>query len=73
MVVAAITANLDLAAAPGNVLLAAADSGLPRDSVANISQLLTLDRRFLTTRAGALPAATLLDVETGIQLVLGLP
>ena len=72
VVVAAVTANLDLAAAPGNVLLSATDSGLPRDSVVNVSQLLTLDHRFLTARAGVLPAATLAEVETGTQLVLGL-
>ena len=73
VVIAAITANLELAGAPGNVLLAAADGGLPRDSVVDVSQLLTLDRRFLAARVGALPAATLTAVEAGMQLVLGLP
>ncbi len=72
VVVATITANLDLAAAPGNVLLTAADSGLPRDSVVNVSQLLTLDRRFLATPAGTLAAERLAAVADGARLVLGL-
>ena len=55
VIVAAITSKLGLAEAPGNVLLPARSSGLPRDSVVNVSQLLTLDRGFLTERAGALP------------------
>lgn len=57
IVVAVITTNLDLAEAPGNVLLPARVSGLPRDSVVNVSQLLTLDRGFLTERAATLAVA----------------
>ena len=45
---AVITGNMELAHAPGNVLLPARSTGLPRDSVVNVSQLLTLDRTFLT-------------------------
>src|ERR1700675_1433549 len=47
-IVVAITSNVELAGAPGNVLLPARSAGLPRDSVVNVSQLLTLDRSFLT-------------------------
>ena len=67
-----ITSNLRLADAPGNVLLPARVSGLPRDSVINISQILTLDRSFLTERTGKLPTDMLAEVETGLRLVLQL-
>src|SRR6185312_9021177 len=55
VIVAVITSNLGLAEAPGNVLLPARTSGLPRDSVVNVSQMLTLDRDYLSERAGRLP------------------
>lgn len=71
-VVVAITSNLRLADAPGNVVLTAAESGLPKDSVANVSQVLTLDRDFLTERAGALPAGSVRLVDDGLRLALGL-
>ena len=70
VVVAAITSNLALAEAPGNVRLAAADSGLPKASVVNVSQLLTADRTFLTERVGALRAGLLQRVDQGLKLVL---
>jgi len=70
VVVAAITSNLALAAAPGNVRLLRRESGLPRESVVNVSQLLTLDQRFLTERIGRLPASVLREVEAGVRLVL---
>jgi mRNA interferase MazF len=72
VVVAAITANLALAAAPGNVRLPRRASKLPRESVVNVSQLLTLDRGFLTERVGRLPASALGEVEAGLRLVLSL-
>lgn len=53
-IVVAITSNIELAEAPGNVLLPARSAGLPRDSVVNVSQLLTLDRSFVTEHAGTL-------------------
>ena len=71
-IVAAITTNLDLAEAPGNVLLPARLSGLPRDSVVNISQLLTLGRGFLTERAGTLPPRLQRTVDEGLRIVLQL-
>jgi mRNA interferase MazF len=54
-IVAAIATNVELADAPGNVLLPARSAALSRDSVVNVSQLLTLDRSFLTEHAGTLP------------------
>lgn len=72
VIVAVITTNLELAEAPGNVLLRARSSGLPRDSVANVSQLLTLDRGFLAERVGRLPTQLLASVDVGLRLVLQL-
>jgi len=71
-IVAAITTNLKLADAPGNVLLPARSAGLPRDSVVNVSQLLTLDRGFLTRHAGTLPPRLQRSVDEGLRTVLQL-
>ena len=68
----ALTTNLRLAQAPGNLLLPAAESGLPKDSAVNVTQILTVDKHLLTTRAGAVDDRTLLLVEDGLRLVLGL-
>jgi mRNA interferase MazF len=67
-----LTSNLRLLDAPGNVLLSAKASGLPRDSVANVSQVITIDRDFLTERAGTIRGALLGDVDAGLRLVLDL-
>ena len=67
-----LTSNLRLLDAPGNVLLSAKASGLPRDSVANVSQVITIDRDFLTERAGTIRGALLADVDAGLRLVLDL-
>ena len=72
VVVAAITSNLELAGAPGNVRLSRRESKLPRESVVNVSQLLTLDRRFLSERVGRLPASAFAQVEAGLRVVLSL-
>lgn len=72
VIVASITTNLKLADAPGNVLLPARSSGLSRDSVVNVSQLLTLDRSFLTERAGTLPPRLERSVDEGLRIVLQL-
>lgn len=69
---AAMTSNLRLADAPGNVPVARRVSGLPHDSVANVSQLITLDKKMLTEKVGRLPAQPLRDVDAGIRLVLAL-
>ena len=72
VIVAVITGNLDLAEAPGNVVLPARSSGLPRDSVVNVSQVLTLDRDYLTEHAGTLPARLQGSVDAGLRTVLQL-
>ena len=72
VLVAVITSNLDLANAPGNVVVPARSSGLPRDSVVNISQVLTLDRSFLTEHAGTLPPRLQGSVDAGLRFVLQL-
>jgi mRNA interferase MazF len=71
-IVAVVTSNLSMAEAPGNVRLARDESGLPKPSVVNVSQLLTADRRFLTARVAALPAPAMQRVDAGLRLVLGL-
>ena len=71
-IVAAITSNIELAEAPGNVLLPARSAGLPRDSVVNVSQLLTLDRRFLTEHAGTLSPRLQRSFDEGLRTVLQL-
>jgi mRNA interferase MazF len=73
IVCVALTSNLRWAEAPGNVRLSARSTGLPRESVASVSQLVTVDRTILTERVGRLPAATLDLVLAGIDVVLGRP
>jgi mRNA interferase MazF len=70
-VVVPLTSNLRLEAAPGNVLLARSRTGLSKDSVANVSQILTVDRALLTERVGRLAGRELALVLGGIDLVLG--
>lgn len=72
VIVAAITSNVELAGAPGNVLLPARSCGLSRDSVVNVSQLLTLDLSFLTEHAGTLPPRLERTVDEGLRIVLQL-
>ncbi len=69
----AITSNLRLAEAPGNIELTTEESGLNRDSVVNVSQMATLDKSALSDRAGGLGPATMRRVEAGMALALGLP
>jgi len=66
-----LTSNLKWADAPGNVPLATHITGLPKDSVANVSQLVALDRSLLTERIGRLPRAKLELLLTGIDVALG--
>lgn len=69
-IVAVFTTNLALAEAPGNVLLPSHSAGLPRDSVVNVPQLLTLDRAFLAEHAGTLPAPLQRSVDEGLRTVV---
>ena len=66
-----LTSNLKWALAPGNVSLSARVTGLPQDSVANVSQVISLDQSLLTERVGKLPRAKLELLFSGIDLVLG--
>jgi mRNA interferase MazF len=72
IIVAVITSNLRLAAAPGNVMLRKRDSRLTRDSVVNVSQLVTLSKDFLVDRVGKIPPIRIREVEGGLRLVLSL-
>ena len=72
VIAAVMTSNLRLTTAPGNVRLTKAQSGLRRDSVINVSQIVTLDKSFLTEPAGRISAAKQQEVDQGLQLVLGL-
>lgn len=72
VIVAAITSNLRVATAPGNVFLPATESGLPRDSVINVSQIITLDKTVLDEYIGRVTARTLAHIEEGIRLALDL-
>ena len=71
-IVAVVTSNLALADAPGNVRINRSESGLTKPSVVNVSQLLTLDRSFLTARIRALPAQAVARIDEGLRLVLEL-
>ncbi len=66
-----LTSNLKWAEAPGNVLLAARSTSLPKDSVVNVSQIVALDKSFLTERVGKLSAAKVELLLAGIDVVLG--
>jgi mRNA interferase MazF len=66
-----LTSNVKWADAPGNVLLRAGVTGLPKDSVANVSLVVALDRDQLTERAGKLPPRHLTAVVNGIDVILG--
>jgi mRNA interferase MazF len=71
-IVVVLTSNLRLLNAPGNVLVPKRAAGLPKDSVANVSQVLTIDRDILTERAGKLSGDLLSAVDAGLRLVLSL-
>lgn len=66
-----LTSNLKWGDAPGHVLLKADATGLPRDSVANVSLIVALDRGQLTERAGKLPPRHLTAITNGIDVILG--
>lgn len=66
-----LTSNLRWADAPGNVSLTARATGLPKDSVANVSQIVTLDKSLLTDLVGRLPRRKLELILAGIDIILG--
>ena len=71
-IAAVITSSTALAAMPGNVFIPAAASGLPKDSVVNVTTLVTLDKTDLEAPVGHLPASLMNDVNRGLRRVLGL-
>ena len=66
-----LTSSMTWADAPGNVVLPASVARLPKDSVANASQIVAVDRELLSERAGRLPRRRLAQIMTGIDVVLG--
>jgi len=72
VIVAGITPNMDAAKAPGNVAIPARATGLPKDSVVNVSQLIAVDRSYLVKPMGMLSARLMTAVDTGLRLILGL-
>jgi mRNA interferase MazF len=71
-IVVALTSNLRLLDAPGNVLIARRTSGLAKDSIANVSQLYTIDAECLAERVGAVPAELMSVIDRGLRQVLEL-
>jgi mRNA interferase MazF len=67
-----ITSNTSLAAMPGNVFIPAAASGLPRDSVVNVTAVITLDKSDLDPAVGQLPTSLMHEVDRGLRRVLGI-
>jgi mRNA interferase MazF len=67
-----LTSNTELSKAPGNVLLLRHITGLPRDSVVNVSQVITIDKSFLRERVCSLPDDLQLEIDEGLRLVLAL-
>ena len=72
MIAVVLTTNLRLAEAPGNVPIPKDDTALPADSVANVSQIVTLDKTFLTERVSRVSDRIMMSVEDGIRTVLAL-
>jgi len=70
--VAILTANIRLADAPGNFLISKKESGLSKDSVVNVSQVLTLDKLFLSEKSGKLSARKQMILNEGLRLSLSL-
>ena len=72
VITAVITSNLSLASAPGNVEVGPQESGLPRPSVVNVSQLFTIDKASFRSRCGRLASSTLDAVNEGLRAALEL-
>jgi mRNA interferase MazF len=70
--VVGLTSNVRWASAPGNVLIAAGIAGLPRESVANVTQLQMIERSDLDDKLGKLPRQVVRDIDAGLRRVLDL-
>ena len=68
----AVSTNLNLSKAPGNVMIPQKQSGLPRDSVANVSQVITATKSFLTGCVGSVPPKLMQQIDNGLRLVMSL-
>ncbi len=68
----ALTTNLRLAAAPGNIVMSASEAGLARPSVVNVTQLVTVDRAYLSEPVGQAPPQVMARIDDSLRLVLGL-
>jgi mRNA interferase MazF len=71
VVVVPLTSNIRWASAPGNVLLDSSRTGLPKDSVANVSQIVSIDRSLLTDHIGRISRSEVELILAGIEIVLG--
>jgi len=72
IIVAVISSNMKLGLAPGNVTLSTKSVGLDRESIVNVSQLITLDKSFLNDRVGKIHNTKMQAVDEGVRLVLAL-
>lgn len=72
VIAVAVSSNMALGKLPGNVVLRAGESGLPKDSVMNVTQVVTLNRSSLTERAGSVPGELMISLEQGLRMVLDL-
>ncbi len=72
IIAAVITSNIRLSAAPGNIVLSTQKSKLPKESVINVSQLITIDKSFLTEKINTLSNSIMANVDEGVRLVLQL-
>ena len=72
IIAAVITSNIRLSAAPGNILLSTKKTKLPKESVINVSQLITIDKSFLTEKVNTLSNSIMANVDEGVRLVLQL-
>ena len=72
VIVAVITSNMRLRSAPGNIMLTPQQSGLPKQSVVNLSQIVTLDKSFLSEHVGQLQKSLMGRVDDGLRLVMSI-
>ena len=72
VIVAVLTSNIALAQAPGNVLIKARHAGLAKDSVVNVSQVITVDKQRLTEKIKKVEPSTMAEVDDGLRLVLAI-
>lgn len=72
IIVAAITSNQRLATLPGNVLLPKETTGLSKDSVVNVSQITTIDKRYLSERVGFVGETLQVEIDDGLRMILSL-